>query len=187
MIWITAIALGLLTGLILAMLATPRIVEYAETIDIEAPVERVYDATRMQADLMRWSAWPSSTGSDCSVAGPDGMIGARTVFLGKDGRPFGYQEVTALTEQRRVAFSLTSKGPPQKPELTFHFVPLGPAQSRVLLHFRNELAPPFHVLLRLFGVVRWTRSLHLKDLEGLKRFCEPPFLTYAGTPAHAAA
>lgn len=114
MIWMAAIGLGLLAGLILTMLATPRVVEYVETIDIGAPVDRVYDATRMQADLMRWSAWPSSTGSDCSVAGPDGMTGARTVFLGKDGKPFGHQEITALTVRQSVTFSLTSKGPPQE-------------------------------------------------------------------------
>lgn len=187
MIWIAAIVVGLLAGLILAMFLTPRVVEYTETIDVAAPVERVYDATRMQADLMRWSAWPSITGSTCSVSGTDGKVGARTVFLGKDGKPFGHQEITALTEQLSVTFSLTSKGPPQKPELTFYFVSLGPDRSRVLLHFRNRLAPPFHVLLRLFGIVDWTRSMHLKDLDGLKRFCEPPYVTYLGKPAFEAA
>ena len=182
MTWISIFG-ALAAALILAMILTPRTVDYVETIEINASARRLYDTTRHQADLMRWSAWLSTTGSQCSVAGPDGQLGARTVFLSKDGKPFGHQEIIALTEDRSVALTLESKGPPQKPVLTFYFLPLEEERTLVLLHFCNPITPPFHLALKLFGVVDWTRGMHRKDLEGLKRYNEPPFQTYTGEPA----
>lgn len=52
---IAAVVLGLAIAIALPLLLTPRRVEYVETIDIEAPAQRVYDAIRYQKDLMRWS------------------------------------------------------------------------------------------------------------------------------------
>ncbi len=111
------------------------------------------------------------------------MIGARTVFVTKAGKRFGHQEVTGLEPERRVELALTAlAGPPQRPVLTFELEPLGPARTRVVLRFRNTITRPFNVLLRVFGVVRWTRAMHNKDLDGLRRYAEPPRQTYAGAP-----
>lgn len=173
-------ALGL--GFVIAAGITPRIVEYVETQTIDAPVGNVYDAIRFQRDLMRWSAWPSTTGTDCRVENSDGEIGARTVFLDKKGRQFGFQEVTRLERDRGIEFTLESKGPPHKPTLNLYLAPLEDKRTQVILHFVNDISPPFHVFLRSFGVVRWTRDMHRKDLDGLKRFCEPPHETYTGIP-----
>ncbi|MEM1144703.1 MAG: hypothetical protein AAGI88_19140 [Pseudomonadota bacterium] len=178
---------ALVSGLVIAILLTPRIVEYVETQNINSPVGNVYDAIRFQRDLMRWSAWPSTTGSDCRVENPDGEVGARTAFLDKKGRKFGFQEVTRLEKDRVVEFTLESKGPPHKPTLKLYLVPLGENRTQIILHFINDISPPFHVLLRLFRVVQWTREMHQKDLDGLKRFCEPPYETYSGLPARPAA
>lgn len=176
-------ALGL--GFVIAVFATPRIVEYIEVQTISAQVNEVYDAVRFQRDLMRWSAWPSTTGSNCRTENLDGDVGARTVFLDKKGRQFGFQEIARLEEGRSVEFTLESKGPPHKPALTLYFAPLDDNCTQVILRFVNDISPPFNVLLRLFGVVQWTREMHLKDLDGLKRFCEPPYETYVGLPARA--
>ncbi|MEM1106762.1 MAG: hypothetical protein AAGH87_10260 [Pseudomonadota bacterium] len=46
--------------------------------------------------------------------------------------------------------------------------------------------PPFHVALRLFGVVGWTRAMHMKDLDGLRRFVEKGE-DYLGQPVTQAA
>lgn len=177
------LALALVAGLFILV---PDTVEYVEETVVEAPAGKVYDAVRFQADLMRWSAWPSETGSDCAVAGPDGEVGARTVFTFK-GQPFGYQEVVCLDEGRLVELTLTSKGPPHWPTLRLHMVPLSANRTRVLLDFRNRYTRPFHVLVRVMGIVRWTREMHRKDLAGLKRYVEPPHLTYTGEAAPAAA
>ncbi len=176
-------ALGalVLVGLIAVML-TPKVVSYGERIIIEAPVAKIYDNVRFQEDLMRWSAWPSTTKSTCEAIGPDGEIGAQTVFFAK-GKRFGHQELTALEQKQFVTFRLFGAGPPQKPELTFRFRAVDPQKTEVLLDFRNEIPRPFNVLLRLFGIVRWTRRMHLKDLDGLKRYSEPPHETYIGEPA----
>lgn len=169
---------------IAAILLVPRVVEYAEEISINAPVAEVYENIRLQDRLMRWSAWPTETKSECAVEGQDGMVGARTVFLRPGGREqFGYQEVTSLEANRRVELRLTSQGPPQAPVLAFELEPLPQGATRVILRFRNVIPRPFNVMLRLIGIVRWTRSMHRKDLDGLKRFSEPPHLTYAGQPA----
>ena len=106
------------------------------------------------------------------------------MFFSK-GKRFGYQEVTALEPDRRVDIALTSAGPPQKPRITYAFEPAGPNATIVTLHWTNEITRPFNVALRLLGIVRWTRAMHLKDLDGLRRFCEPPHQTYTGEPARA--
>jgi len=167
----------------MAVVAVPRRVRYTETIDIAANASDLYDHIRLQERLMRWSAWPSETGSSCTCEGTDGQVGARTVFFTKKGDRFGYQEVTALEPGRRVELALNSKGPPQRPKLVFELQPLTDRQTRVLLHFGNEIARPFNMVLRVAGVVRWTRAMHRKDLQGLKAYAEPPHRTYAGGAA----
>jgi hypothetical protein len=154
------------------MIATPSRVEYVEVIAINVDRSEVYNSIRRQVDLMKWSAWPSETGSSCSVKGDDGKVGAQTIFLDKKGRKFGYQEVTELVENVQVSFKLESKGPPHVPALHFYLSELRPETTHVTLHFTNDITPPFHLPLRLFGVVKWTRQMHVKDLDGLKRFLE---------------
>ena len=160
---------------------TPTTVQYTETLVIEASARDLYDHTRLQARLMEWSAWPSETGSTCESENTDGEVGARTVFFSK-GQRFGYQEVTRLIDGQSVELALFSKGPPQKPVLRFDFLQLSPSRTEVHLIFHNTFSRPFNVILRLAGIVRWTRKMHLKDLQGLKRYSEPPFLTYVGKP-----
>jgi hypothetical protein len=174
------VALG---SAVAATLATPRRVSYTEEMVVDAPVGEIYDHIRFQERLMRWSAWPSETGSACACEGPDGEVGARTVFFTKTGARFGHQEVTALEPGRRVELRLESKGPPQRPVLAFELEPLGDSRTRVTLRFDNRIAWPFNAVLRLAGVVRWTREMHRKDLAGLKRYAEPPHRTYTGEPA----
>lgn len=178
--WVIAFAAIVVGGGVVGMFATPRSVRYSESVEIAAPMAAIYDHIRFQSRLMRWSAWPSETGSTCAVECPDGTIGARTVFFTKSGTRFGYQEVIALAPADRVELKLTSKGPPQRPHLIFELTPLTVDRTRVVLHFENEITRPFNLLLRLFGVVRWTRAMHRKDLAGLKRYAEPPHRTYTG-------
>lgn len=171
------------TGALLVLLIwlVPTKVRYTESLTIDAASKQLYDNTRLQSRLMEWSAWPSETGSTCSCENTDGEVGARTVFFSK-GKRFGYQEVTRLIDGQVVELALISKGPPQKPVLRFEFLPLGAARTEVRLTFNNTLSRPFNVILRIIGVVRWTRKMHLKDLQGLKRYSEPPFVTYIGKP-----
>ena len=167
-----ALTIGTVASLLLAVLLTPRVVEYVEVVEINGQPERIYNAIRYQSQLMKWSAWPSETGSSCQVAGEDGAVGAQILFFDKKGRQFGHQSVEHLAANSWVEFSLMSKGPPHLPRVVFYIVPSGSDRGLVLLHFRNDILPPFHLLLRLFGVVRWTRQMHQKDLDGLKRYVE---------------
>jgi len=169
----------LLIGVLVVVLSalSPVRVAYTEHIDIEAPVADVFDDIRLQERLMRWSAWPSETGSQCAVDpgpnGADGTEGARTVFVSR-GRPAGHQVITRIVDQREVAMTLVGPGPPHRPSMRFELEPLGPGRCRVHLHFVNELPRPFNALWNFGGLTRWTRSMHRKDLAGLKAFSEPP-------------
>ncbi|MEM7672403.1 MAG: hypothetical protein AAF212_03590 [Verrucomicrobiota bacterium] len=178
---ITGLLTGIIIGLIVLILFFPRIVEYVETISIKGDPAQIYDAIRYQHSLMQWSAWPSETGSTCHVEAKDGELGARTVFVDKKGKRFGYQEVVATRPERSVSFHLESKGPPHVPWLKFYITPQGVDECEVIMHFRNNITPPFQVILSLFGIVKWTREMHLKDLDGLKRFIEDS-VTYDGKP-----
>ena len=172
-------------GLFFIIWLTPSAVRYTENIVINAPAHILYDNIRLQTRLMQWSAWPSETVSTCALENTDGEVGARTVFFTK-GQGFGYQEVSRLIEGQSVELSLFSKGPPQKPVLIFHLTKLTESQTEVCLDFENSIERPFNFILRLAGIVRWTRKMHRKDLEGLKRFSEPPYLNYIGQPVSSA-
>jgi hypothetical protein len=185
MVLVWGLTAALPIGFLLAAFLTSRVVEYVETITINGKIRDVYDAIRFQERLMEWSAWSSETGSACALHGTDGELGAQTVFMHKNGTRFGYQEISALTENQAVSFMLKSKGPPQKPQLHFHLSPVGDGSTRVILHFLNEITPPFHLILRIAGIVRWTRHMHGKDLGGLKRYIEQRE-TYQGEQARAA-
>ena len=171
-----------LVGVAGAVALTPRTVEYVETIVVRATPAEIYDAIRFQERLVLWSAWPSATNSTCAREGVDGAVGVRTVFFSK-GKRFGHQEVIRLIEGRAVELALHSAGPPHRPWMRFDLIPLAPAETEVRLHFRNDISRPFNLIQRLFGLVAWTRAMHRKDLQGLKRFVEPPYLTYLGEPA----
>ena len=178
--WMMVVAI-LFIGLLAAVFLTPRDVRYTEQIDIAAPVADVYNYIRFQRDLMRWSAWPTETKSTCMTEGPDGQVGAQTVFISK-GKRFGHQEITQLAENEYVELAIFSAGPPQRTLVRFSVKALGPLSTQVQLHMKNKIAYPFNLILRLVGVVRWVRRLHVKDLQGLKRFSEFPRRTYSGDP-----
>ncbi|MEL6734277.1 MAG: hypothetical protein AAFO98_00125 [Pseudomonadota bacterium] len=158
----------------------PTKVEYTEEIIVDAPVSDVYDDIRLQEHLMRWSAWPKETNSTCSVDGPDGRMGAKTVFFSK-GKRVGHQEVVGLKQNEEVALTLVGPGPPHKPRLTFELQSVTPDTTKVLAHFVNELPRPFNIIWKFAGLSNWTRKMHRKDLEGLKAFSEPPHKDATGT------
>ncbi|WP_373543289.1 SRPBCC family protein [Chamaesiphon sp.] len=174
---------GIAVAISVVVFLTPKFVRYTEEITIDASVAQIYDHIRFQKDLMRWSAWPSETGSTCECQQEDGGVGAQTVFFDKEGKRIGHQEVTAISENKSVDFELFGGGPPHKAKMQFELIPINATRTKVLLHFTNEIMPPFNLVLRLVGVVSWTRKLHQKDLDGLKRFSEPPFQIYTGQPA----
>lgn len=184
-IMLSYVLLGLLSGLIVALLLLavmlPTRICYVETITLRAPKERIYDAIRYQSQLMEWSAWPTETQTQCQVKGPDGQVGAQTVYTNK-GKPFGYQEITELEPTERISFYLTSKTPfEQKTYLHFHLIACNASTTEVWLYFDNTLKRPSHLLPHLFGIIRWTRQMHLKDLAGLKGFVEEDAMTISTT------
>lgn len=167
-----ATGIGILVALLILVFKLPTKVQYVEEIQVNAPVKKVYDAVRFQEQLMDWSAWPSETNSQCAVKNVDGQIGAQTVYLQK-GKQFGYQEVTELIENEKVSFYLTSKAPfEQDTRMHFYLRPMNENQTNVSLYFDNTLKRPSHVFPHIFGIVNWTHKMHLKDLEGLKKYVE---------------
>lgn len=166
------IVIGLSVGLIILLIVLPTKVQYLESIMVHSPVAKVYDAVRYQEQLMVWSAWPAETNSQCRVNNKDGEIGAQTIYLSK-GKQFGYQEITDLSKNDKVSFILKSKAPfEQETRLHFLFKEIGPDKTQVTLWFDNTLKKPSLILPYLFGIIKWTHSMHLKDLLGLKNYVE---------------
>lgn len=169
------VLLGLLlfAVLILALvMLVPNVVRYSEKIIVNAPIEQIYDNIRLQERLMQWSAWPEATGSTCSLENADGNVGARTVFFNK-GKRFGHQEVIDLKPNQKVSLTLVNSGPlKHTPYLDFNLRALSKTQTEVTLNFANTYQKPFQVPAKLLGIVKWTRALQIKDIEGLKTYSE---------------
>ncbi|MEM6432307.1 MAG: SRPBCC domain-containing protein [Cyanobacteria bacterium P01_D01_bin.115] len=163
----------LLTVVLLALVIfLPNVVRYSERIIVDAPIEQVYDNIRLQEDLMQWSAWPEATGSTCSLENIDGTVGARTVFFSQDKR-FGHQEIIDLEPHNKVSMTLVNDGPlKHTPYLDFDLRTISDSQTEVTLQFVNTYQRPFQVPAKLLGIVKWTRELQIKDLEGLKTYSE---------------
>lgn len=167
-----SVAIGIFVAILILLIALPTKVQYMETINVQAPISKVYDAVRFQEQLMAWSAWPTETKSQCEVKNTDGQIGAQTVYLSK-GKQFGYQEITNLVNNEKVSFILKSKAPfEQETKLHFLFKQLQSNQTEVTLWFDNTLKKPSFLLPYVFGIIKWTHNMHLKDLAGLKTFVE---------------
>ncbi|MGB3456123.1 MAG: SRPBCC family protein [Litorimonas sp.] len=172
LIWIIGSLACLLFIFILLYMILPQTVEYRETLLIDAPREQVYDHIRLQERLMEWSAWPEATRSTCCVEGPDGKVGAKTVFMNK-GKVFGHQEVTGLEQGRRISMTLEDSGPlKHTPHLDFILEEAGSDRTRVTIDFRNRYHAPFHIPAQILRLPSWVRKLHKADLQGLKRYSE---------------
>ncbi|MEL6592854.1 MAG: SRPBCC domain-containing protein [Bacteroidota bacterium] len=174
----TSIIIGIVAGLIVAILfliwALPTKIRYIERIEVEAPLERVYDAIRFQEQLMAWSAWPSETNSLCEVKGPDGQIGAQTIYANQKGKQFGYQEITELIPNERVSFYLESFVAPFEDEVRLEFIlrPISEASTEISLWFDETLKRPAFLIAYFGGILKWVHGMHLKDLQGLKTYVE---------------
>ena len=167
-----SLSIGILVAIFILLIVLPAKVQYIETIKVQANVARVYDAVRFQEQLMSWSAWPAETKSQCEVKNTDGQLGAQTIYLNK-GKQFGYQEITNLVENEKVSFILKSKAPfEQETKLHFLFKELINNETEVTLWFDNTLKKPSLLLPYVFGIIKWTHKMHLKDLAGLKKFVE---------------
>jgi uncharacterized protein YndB with AHSA1/START domain len=167
-----SVTIGIFVTILILLVALPTKVQYIETINVQAPVSKVYDAVRFQEQLMAWSAWPTETKSQCEVKNTDGQVGAQTIYLSK-GKQFGYQEITALVDNEKVSFMLKSKAPfEQETKLHFLLKSLESNKTEVTLWFDNTLKKPSLLLPYIFGIIKWTHNMHLKDLAGLKKFVE---------------
>ncbi|WP_198288427.1 hypothetical protein [Chamaesiphon minutus] len=58
------------------------------------------------------------------------------------------------------------------PYLDFDLHSTSENQTEVTLNFVNTYQKPFHVPAKLLGIIKWTRALQIKDLEGLKKYSE---------------
>lgn len=167
-----SVTIGIFVAILILLVALPTKVQYIETINVQAPVSKVYDAVRFQEQLMAWSAWPTETKSQCEVKNTDGQVGAQTIYLSK-GKQFGYQEITALVDNEKVSFMLKSKAPfEQETKLHFLLKSLDSNKTEITLWFDNTLKKPSLLLPYIFGIIKWTHNMHLKDLAGLKKFVE---------------
>lgn len=55
----------------------------------------------------------------------------------------------------------------------------------LILQVRNEIVPPFNLILHIAGIVRWTHQFLGRDLVGLKRYIDQR-QTYCGVQTRAA-
>ena len=166
-------AIGLVIALILLVIFLPDRVQYIETITVQAPVAKVYDAIRFQEQLMAWSAWPSETKSQCFVKNVDGIVDAQTVYS-QNGKEFGYQEITHLTKNEKVTFFLKSYVAPFEKDVRLSFIlkELPNNETEINMWFTELLKKPHFLIAYFGGILKWVHSMHLKDLAGLKKYVE---------------
>ncbi|MFK5647941.1 SRPBCC family protein [Ornithinimicrobium sp. LYQ121] len=150
-------------------------ISWSESIDIDRPVEEVYNAVLDQQVLMKWSAWPAATGYSCGVDGDGTTLGSSIVFTSPTGEEMGRQTIVDVTDTT-VSNRLRNRGPGGRviePEIDFRVERLGLRRSRVLLDFRvvPPVPAPLRPVARLFLNLR-IRPLHRADLKNLRSMLE---------------
>lgn len=145
-------------------------------IDVNAPLERVFDAAVDQHQVMAWSAWPAATGYSCAVQEQDGRaLGATIVFTDpRSGEPAGRQELAATVAPTYVRYELHNPGPGGvmlHPVVEVHLAALDPDRTRVFWRFANQLPEGMPEEAQQ-QMASWVKGLHVKDLEGLKEHVE---------------
>jgi len=168
-----SLAGGLVLALILLVIFLPDKVQYIETITVKAPISRVYDAIRFQEQLMVWSVWPTETNSQCFVKHTDSIVGAQTVYT-KNGKEFGYQEITHLKENEKVTFFLKSYVAPFEKDVRLSFIlkELPNNETEISMWFSELLKKPHFLVAYFGGIIKWVHRMHLKDLANLEKFVE---------------
>lgn len=173
-----SVILGIVSGILIALLLLiwklPAKIQYIETIVVNAPISKVYDAIKYQEQLMEWSAWPAETNSLCQVANTDGELGAQTIYQNKKGKQFGYQEVTDLVENEKVSFYLKSFVAPFEEDVRIDFLlkEISDTETEVKLWFKEKLKKPAFLIAYFGNIIDWVHEMHLKDLAGLKKYVE---------------
>jgi len=149
--------------------------KWTETIEINAPAERVFEAQLDQGHVMGWSAWPEATGFVCGVEGDGRSEGSEIVFRNKKGVVQGRQRIVDV-HGLRVTNRLENKGPfgtTITPRVDFVATPLDEGRTRAALEFEAEVPLPLGLRHLVQAVMsRWARKLHVKDLEQLKTYVE---------------
>ncbi|MFZ1490568.1 MAG: SRPBCC family protein, partial [Ilumatobacteraceae bacterium] len=144
---------------------------WTETIEIDAPAERVFEAQLDQQHVMSWSAWPEATGFVCEVEGDGRSPGSEIVFRNAKGVVQGRQRIVDV-DSLKVSNRMENRGPfgaTITPRVDFLATPLGADRTRAALDFEAEVPLPFGVRHVVQAVMsRWARRLHVKDLEQLK-------------------
>jgi carbon monoxide dehydrogenase subunit G len=150
-------------------------VRWTESIDIEAPAERVLPALADERRVVAWSAWPAATGLACEIDGDGTSVGSSIVMRDASGREQGRQRLAAVGADR-VEYRLSNRGPGGRtmtPEVDFRLEPSGVGRTRVHLDFRAAppLPQPLRALVKLV-MARRVRALHVEDLRLLKAHVE---------------
>ncbi|NJK83405.1 MAG: hypothetical protein HC912_05885 [Saprospiraceae bacterium] len=118
--------------------------------------------------MMVWSAWPTETNSQCFVKHTDGVVGAQTVYA-KNGKEFGYQEITHLKENEKVTFVLKSYVAPFEKDVRLSFIlkELPNNETEINMWFSELLKKP-----HFFGSLLW-RHYQMGIPYAPERPCKP--------------
>ena len=148
-----------------------RVVEYRFKVEIAVPVKKVYDAIRLQANVIQWSIRPHAR----SIVYDDGTVGAKRVLVDRWGRETASHIVSDLVENRKITFHLSDQSPfaCQDQAITFLLHDTGVGTTVETLYV-NRIRPPFHVVIRSAGLPEFVHDQHRSDLLALKRFLEDP-------------
>jgi hypothetical protein len=144
-------------------------VRWAESVDIEAPAERVLPAL---ADKRQVVAWSAATGFACEIDGDGTSVGSSMVMRDASGREQGRQRLAAVGAHR-LECRLSNRGSRGADDDAGGRRPRGAAGGRAHpgapglpghpAPSRNRCAP-----LRKLVVARRVRASHVEDLRLLK-------------------
>lgn len=149
---------------------------WIESIIIDAPVAHVYQAVADENEVLRWSAWPASTGFTCAIAGDGTTVGSEIRYTDpRRDRAMGAQRLVAAEPPTRVSYQLDNRGPfgrRLRPTVEFRLTDLG-GRTRTELLFDLPIPRPVELFARATGFARRIRGLHREDLRLLAEHVRP--------------
>jgi len=151
-------------------------VKYEKSIEINAPIEKVWENVNSLSAMEKWSPWSSrDSAMKRSFEGRDGTAGAKFCWesekkeVGK-----GCQTLKRLQRPNRVDTDLKFLSPYESDAQAYIILAPSGAGTKAVWGFTSEVPYPFRIMNLFTNMEKMLDPDYTAGLNNLKQICEHP-------------
>ncbi|MDO5654920.1 MAG: SRPBCC family protein [Flavobacteriaceae bacterium] len=168
------IILGIIGLLLIVALFVDGEIQYEKSIEINAPIEKVWENTNSMEDINRWSPWiDRDPGMHQSITGAPGTIGQSHEWASaKDDVGQGMQTITAIQPPNEIQTEIVFLTPYESRAIAY--VKLSPIENgtQAIWGFNSVVPYPWRLSNLFMDMGTMLDPDYTKGLERLKSLSE---------------